>query len=117
VNTHRLTQILQDAVESHQPPLVHGRRIKLRYAHMGGQNPPLFVIHGNQTDSISKDYKRYLENVFRKVLKMEGTPIRLEFRTSDNPFKDRPSEIKDSKIVQRRRFSEDKKRRESKGKK
>ena len=117
VNTHRLTQILQDAVESHQPPLVHGRRIKLRYAHMGGQTPPLFVIHGNQTDSISKDYKRYLENVFRKVLKMEGTPIRLEFRTSDNPFKDRPSEIKDSKIVQRRRFSEDKKRRESKGKK
>jgi len=88
VPTNRLTQILQDAVASHQPPLVNGRRIKLRYAHMGGQNPPIIVIHGNQTDAVSKDYKRYLENIFRKVLKLQGTPVQLEFKTSENPYKD-----------------------------
>lgn len=113
VNTHRLTQILQDAVESHQPPLVNGRRIKLRYAHMGGQNPPLFVIHGNQTDSIPKDYKRYLENIFRKVLKMQGTPIQLEFKTSENPYKDKRSEVVAVTQPNRaRRFIQEQKRRD-----
>lgn len=112
VNTHRLTQILHDAVESHQPPLVGGRRIKLRYAHMGGHNPPVFVIHGNQTDKISKDYKRYLENIFRKVLKMQGTPIRLEFRTSDNPFRERQDEKTEFQQANRRRYSQDQKRRD-----
>ncbi|HEX5278237.1 MAG TPA: ribosome biogenesis GTPase Der [Fluviicoccus sp.] len=107
INTHRLTQILQDAVESHQPPLVGGRRIKLRYAHMGGQNPPVFVIHGNQTESVSKDYRRYLENVFRKVLKMQGTPIRIEFKTSDNPFKDRRPDPADTRQTRKQRVIQD----------
>ncbi|MFC2991083.1 MULTISPECIES: ribosome biogenesis GTPase Der [Halomonas] len=85
-STNRLTTILQDAVESHQPPLVHGRRIKLRMAHQGGANPPIIVVHGNQTDSLPEAYRRYLTNTFRKVLKVRGTPMRFEFRSGKNPF-------------------------------
>lgn len=88
-STNQLTQILQDATTQHQPPMVHGRRIKLRYAHQGGSNPPIIVIHGNQTEATPAAYKRYLENIFRKVLKVVGTPIRLEFKTGENPFADR----------------------------
>lgn len=84
--TNRLTAILQDAVVQHQPPLVHGRRIKLRYAHQGGSNPPVVVVHGNQTDALPSAYKRYLENIFRKVLKVNGSPIRFEFRSGENPY-------------------------------
>lgn len=110
--TNKLTQILQDAVEGHQPPLVHGRRIKLRYAHMGGQNPPIIVIHGNQTESVSKDYKRYLENVFRKVLKLQGTPIQLEFKTSDNPYKEDKKVITPVQLEKLKRFVPSSKRRD-----
>lgn len=84
--TNRLTAILEDAVAQHQPPMVHGRRIKLRYAHQGGSNPPIVVVHGNQVDSLPGAYKRYLENTFRKVLKVVGSPIRFEFRGGENPF-------------------------------
>ena len=110
VPTNRLTQILQDAVEQHQPPLVHGRRIKLRYAHMGGQNPPIIVIHGNQTESVSKDYKRYLENVFRKVLKLQGTPVQLEFKTGDNPYKEDKAMLKPAQVEKRKHAALQKKR-------
>ncbi|WP_312934850.1 ribosome biogenesis GTPase Der, partial [Stutzerimonas nitrititolerans] len=65
--TSRLTQILEDAVREHQPPMVAGRRIKLRYAHLGGANPPIIVIHGNQVDAVPKSYSRYLENTYRRV--------------------------------------------------
>lgn len=85
-STNRLTTILQDAVESHQPPMVHGRRIKLRMAHQGGANPPIIVVHGNQTESLPEAYRRYLTNTFRKVLKVRGTPMRFEFRSGKNPF-------------------------------
>jgi GTP-binding protein len=84
--TNRLTAILQDATAQHQPPLVKGRRIKLRYAHQGGSNPPVIVVHGNQVDSLPGAYKRYLENIFRKVLKVVGSPIRFEFKSGENPF-------------------------------
>ncbi len=84
--TNRLTAILQDASAQHQPPMVHGRRIKLRYAHQGGSNPPIVVVHGNQTDALPGAYKRYLENTFRRVLKVTGTPIRFEFRSGENPY-------------------------------
>ncbi|MCW8890913.1 MAG: ribosome biogenesis GTPase Der [Sedimenticola sp.] len=87
--TPELTRILEWTVQEHQPPMVHGRRIKLRYAHQGGQNPPIIVIHGNQTDSVPMTYKRYLINRFREVLKLSGTPIRLEFKSGENPFKDK----------------------------
>ncbi|MDI5922400.1 ribosome biogenesis GTPase Der [Halomonas sp. LR5S13] len=85
-STNRLTTILQDAVEAHQPPLVRGRRIKLRMAHQGGSNPPIIVVHGNQTGSLPEAYKRYLTNTFRKVLKVRGTPMRFEFRSGENPY-------------------------------
>ncbi|MBH1971564.1 ribosome biogenesis GTPase Der [Moraxellaceae bacterium AER2_44_116] len=110
--TNKLTQILQDAVEGHQPPLVHGRRIKLRYAHMGGQNPPIIVIHGNQTESVSKDYKRYLENIFRKVLKLQGTPIQLEFKTSENPYKEDKKVVTPVQLEKLKRYVPSSKRRD-----
>lgn len=87
LSTPQLTRILEQAIADHQPPLVHGRRIKLRYAHQGGQNPPLIIIHGNQTESVPDAYKRYLANTFRDALKLEGTPVRVEFRGGDNPYK------------------------------
>jgi GTP-binding protein len=87
VSTPRLTRTLEQAVQEHQPPLVRGRRIKLRYAHQGGQNPPLIVIHGNQTERLPDTYRRYLNNYFRTALQLVGTPIRLEFRTGENPYR------------------------------
>ena len=87
VPTSRLNGILEQAVFEHQPPLVRGRRIKLRYAHLGGSNPPVVVIHGNQTKDVPDAYKRYLMRRFIESLELEGTPLRLEFRTADNPFK------------------------------
>ena len=84
--TNRLTEIMEGAIETHQPPSINGRRIKLRYAHQGGSNPPIIVIHGNQTEKLPGSYKSFLENTFRKVLGVRGTPIQFEFRTSDNPF-------------------------------
>lgn len=102
IPTPKLTKILEDAVEQHQPPMVGGRRIKLRYAHMGGLNPPLIVIHGNQTEKVSADYRRYLENVFRKVFKLEGTPIQIEFKSGTNPFEGRRTQV-DARVADRKR--------------
>lgn len=114
VTTNRLTRILEDAVEQHQPPLVGGRRIKLRYAHLGGQNPPMIVIHGNQTAAVPNAYKRYLENVYRKVLKIEGTPIAVEFRSGENPFKDKENVLSPAQVERRRRMVQFHKKREKK---
>ncbi|MEJ2044266.1 MAG: ribosome biogenesis GTPase Der [Reinekea sp.] len=87
-STNQLTNLMQGVVEMHQPPMIGGRRIKLRYAHQGGSNPPIIVIHGNQVGKLPGSYKRYLENAFRKALGVRGTPIRFEFRTSENPYDD-----------------------------
>ncbi|NOQ87349.1 MAG: ribosome biogenesis GTPase Der [Gammaproteobacteria bacterium] len=87
-STSDLTRLLEKAVQSHQPPLVNGRRIKLRYAHQGGMNPPRIIVHGNQITKVPAVYKRYLTNFFRKELKSVGTPIMIEFKGGDsNPFK------------------------------
>lgn len=86
LDTPELTRILEQAVAKHQPPLVRGRRIKLRYAHQGGRTPPVIVIHGNQTDQVPEAYTRYLENTYRSAFKLYGTPIRIEYRTSKNPY-------------------------------
>jgi len=93
LSTPRLTDILEQVVQEHQPPLVRGRRIKLRYAHQGGRNPPVIVIHGNQTERVPATYKRYLVNAFREALKLTGTPIRIEFKTGDNPYKGRKNKL------------------------
>ena len=87
--TSQLTRILEDAVAEHAPPLVKGRRIKFRYAHLGGRNPPRIIIHGNQTDATPKSYQRYLENTYRAVLKLHGTPIKVEFKMTINPYQNK----------------------------
>ena len=86
VSTSLLTRIMKMAQEDHQPPMVSGRRVKLKYAHAGGYNPPIVVIHGNQVKDLPDSYKRYLMNYYRKALQMMGTPIRIEFREGENPF-------------------------------
>jgi len=101
-----LTKILEDAVQDHQPPLSHGRRIKLRYAHMGGSNPPTIVIHGNQTVNVPHAYRRYLENTYRRVMKLEGTPLRVEFKTGDNPFNSRADKMTSRQMDRKRRIAE-----------
>ncbi len=108
--TSKVNNLLAQAVASHPPPLVHGHRIKLRYAHMGGQNPPLIVIHGNQTERLPMSYKRYLVNHFRTALKLVGTPIRLEFKTSENPFQGRKNVMTERQKQKRKRLIRHKKR-------
>ena len=103
-STAELTRLLERAVSEHQPPLVRGRRIKLRYAHQGGQNPPIIVIHGNQTARLPLTYKRYLNNYFRKVLRLVGTPIRLEFRTADNPYEGKRNKLTPRQERRRKRM-------------
>lgn len=92
MSTSQLTRILEDAVMDHQPPVVGTSRVKLRYAHQGGMNPPIIVVHGNKTNSLPDSYKRYLGNTFRRVLKISGTPIRFEFKSGANPFGDAKEE-------------------------
>jgi len=104
LSTNALTRILEGAVFDHAPPMVNGRRIKLRYAHAGGQNPPLIVIHGNQTGKVPNSYQRYLEKVYRRELKLVGTPVRIEFRTSDNPFSDKRNKLTDRQVQRKRRM-------------
>ncbi|MFY9179811.1 MAG: ribosome biogenesis GTPase Der [Venatoribacter sp.] len=96
-STNMLTRILEDAVSSHQPPVVRQHRPKPRYAHQGGSNPPVIVIHGNLVNELPEDYKRYLANTFRRVLDIQGTPIRMEFRQGENPYHEKPKEIRHSK--------------------
>ncbi|MGB9428921.1 MAG: ribosome biogenesis GTPase Der [Gammaproteobacteria bacterium] len=87
LSTPELTRVLEAAMVQHQPPLVRGRRPRLRYAHQGGRNPPVIVIHGNQTDAVPDAFRRYLEGTFRKAFDLYGTPVRIEFRNSKNPYK------------------------------
>ena len=102
LQTKRLTEILEVAVEQHQPPMISGRRIKLRYAHAGGSNPPIIVIHGNQTQRLPEHYKRYLEKTFRTQLGLWGTPIRMELRSGENPFDGRKNKFVEKRIVKKR---------------
>jgi GTP-binding protein len=84
--TPALTRTLESALEAHQPPLVRGRRIKLRYAHQGGRNPPRIVIHGNQTNAVPESFRRYLANVYREAFDLFATPVAIDFRTDANPY-------------------------------
>ncbi|HUF73022.1 MAG TPA: ribosome biogenesis GTPase Der [Gammaproteobacteria bacterium] len=93
IPTPRLNELLTLATTAHPPPVVRGRRIRLRYAHQGGRYPPLIVIHGSQAERVPARYRRYLENSFRKALKLVGTPVRIEFRSGDNPFAGRRNRL------------------------
>ncbi len=104
VNTALLTKIMQMAQDDHQPPLVRGRRVKLKYAHAGGYNPPIVVIHGNQVEDLPDSYKRYLMNYFRRSLKIMGSPIRIQFKEGANPFEGRKNSLTASQQRKRRRL-------------
>lgn len=88
LSTPKLTRTLHEAVEQQQPPRKGIFRPKMRYAHQGGQNPPLIIIHGNALDAISDSYRRYLEARFRDAFELAGTPLRIEFKSSYNPYVD-----------------------------
>ena len=111
LSTNELTRVLEDAVSEHAPPLVRGRRIRLRYAHQGGRNPPVIVIHGNQTEHLPEAYRRYLVNRFRKVFKLDGTPIRLTLKTGENPFKGRRNTLTPRQERKRKRLREHQRKR------
>lgn len=93
LSSSQLTKILQEAVETHTPPLVQGRRIKLRFAHPGGNNPPVIVIHGNQVGSLPESYRRYLANVYQERLNLKGTPVKIELKSGENPFRNKKREL------------------------
>jgi GTP-binding protein len=86
-----LTRLLQEAVEHQAPKRAGAFRPKLRYAHQGGSNPPLVVIHGNSLEHVTDSYKRFLEGRIRAHFKLVGTPLKIEMRSSRNPFKDKES--------------------------
>ena len=110
LSTTDLNRELENAVTAHAPPLVRGRRIRLRYAHQGGRNPPVIVIHGNQTEKLPEAYRRYLINRFRKAFRLQGTPVRLSFKTSDNPFKGRRNKLTPRQQQKRKRLMKHAKR-------
>ncbi|MGI9286918.1 MAG: ribosome biogenesis GTPase Der [Pseudomonadales bacterium] len=104
LSTNKLNQILAYAVAEVAPPMAKGRRIKLRYAHAGGSNPPIIVIHGNQTEAVPANYTRYLEKVFRRKLSLAGTPIRIEFRCGDNPYAGRKNKLSPRRAAKKRKL-------------
>ncbi len=86
-NASSLTAFLNEASTANPPPMARGRRIKLKYAHLGGYNPIRIIIHGNQTQDIPTHYRRYLANYYRTRMKLTGTPVFIQFRRGDNPYK------------------------------
>ncbi|QCI16244.1 ribosome biogenesis GTPase Der [Buchnera aphidicola] len=86
ISTSILTKNMHIAIKKHQPPIVRGRRIKLKYAHLGSSNPPKIIIHGNQVKYLTAPYKRYLINFFYEALKIKGTPIQIQFKENLNPY-------------------------------
>ena len=103
LSTPRLTRLLQDAVARNPPPVIKGRRVKLRYAHAGGGNPPRIVIHGGQADALPTAYRRYLVRAFRETLGLAGTPLELEFRRGANPYEGRKNPLTDRQKRRRKR--------------
>ncbi len=110
MTTPDMTRVLEAAIESHPPPVVRGRRIKLRYAHQGGRNPPIVVIHGNQTEHVPEAYRRYLINVFRKAFALLGTPVRVIFRGEENPFAGKRNPLTPRQVRKRKRLIQRNKR-------
>jgi GTP-binding protein len=103
LSTPKLTRALQAAVEQQQPPMSGRFRPKMRYAHQGGSNPPIVVIHGSGLDGVKEPYKRYLAHQFQSVFKLKGTPLRIELRSSVNPFEGRVKPLTEKQDSQRRR--------------
>ena len=106
-----INALLEDAIMRHPPPMVRGRRIKLRYAHQGGSNPPRIIVHGNQVNALPDAYKRYLARFFRTAFKLRGTPLWIETRTSENPYEGRKNQLTPRQIKNRKRMMRHVKRR------
>jgi len=104
LQTRQLTDLLEEAVFRHSPPLHHGRRIKLRYAHQGGKNPPIIVIHGSQTEHLNKAYQRYLMSFFIDRLKLKGTPVRIEFKKGENPYAGKRNRLNKRQVSKKKRM-------------
>lgn len=103
-STSDLTRILEQAVHHHPPPTVGGRSIRLRYAHQGGENPPTIVVHGNRTDALPESWKRYLSNAYREAYDLYGTPVRLIFKSGDNPFEGKKNTLTPTQLRKRKRM-------------
>ncbi|MCG9948417.1 ribosome biogenesis GTPase Der [Providencia rettgeri] len=111
VGTALLTRIMNMAEDEHQPPLIRGRRVKMKYAHAGGHNPPIVVIHGNQVSDLPDSYKRYLMNYFRRSLQVMGTPIRILFKEGENPYADKKNKLTATQLRKRKRLMQHLKKR------
>ena len=111
VGTSMLNRILESLINSHPPPSVRGRAIKLRYAHKTGDHPPRIAVHGNQTQSLPASYVRYLENGFREALNLVGNPVRLDLKTGDNPYAGKRNELTRRQRASRKRVMRHRKRR------
>ncbi|MGW1369817.1 ribosome biogenesis GTPase Der [Providencia hangzhouensis] len=111
VGTALLTRIMKMAEDEHQPPLIRGRRVKMKYAHAGGHNPPIVVIHGNQVSDLPDSYKRYLMNYFRRSLQVMGTPIRILFKEGENPYADKKNKLTPTQLRKRKRLMQHLKKR------
>jgi GTP-binding protein len=103
-STPELTRVLRAAFDAHQPPMHQGRTAKLRYAHAGGKFPPRIVIHGSRTDTVPDAYRRFLANRFIQHFKLKGTPLFIDFRNSDNPFRERKNKLTQRQLEKRRRL-------------
>lgn len=110
LNTAQMTRLLEEIVAQRSVPMIGRSRLKLRYAHLGGSNPPRIIIHGNHEKGIPDDYRRYLENKFRQILKMEGTPVKVEFKTGKNPYEGRKNVLTDRQRRRRKRLIKKSKR-------
>jgi GTP-binding protein len=104
IKPSRLTEILGQAVSEHAPPLIRGRRIKLRYAHIGGHDPVRIIIHGNQTRHVPDNYRRFLEGRFREQLGLTGTPVLVQFKYGENPYRDRKNVLTPRQERKRKRL-------------
>ncbi|MCE2436867.1 MAG: ribosome biogenesis GTPase Der [Pseudomonadales bacterium] len=104
VTTAELNRALSNAVEDHAPPAVRGRTIRLRYANKVGTFPPAILIHGNQTESLTSSYVRYLENRFRQAFGLSGMPVKIAFRSTSNPFKHLRNRLTPRQLARRRRL-------------
>jgi GTP-binding protein len=113
MSTPVLTRILKEATTAHQPPIVNTRRIKLKYAHQGGRNPPIVVIHGIQTDVLPESYKRYLMNYYRDKMGLVGTPIRLVFKSPVNPFHGQKNKLTEWQVKKKERLMKRMKKKDS----
>ena len=104
VATPELNRVLSKAVAKHSPPLFQGRQVKLRYAHKFSSHPPGIMIHGNQTKRLPRDYRRHLSNVFRSELDLYGNPLKIQFKSSENPFKGRKNQLTPRQQKRRQRL-------------